>query len=279
MNVRGLSAAVALVLVSQAQAGTVFSQATYTADVVFRDALSGTSMTIAYDGSNYWSTSGGSSSGTREARYNATGTSTGTYAPGVDFRSIFTDAAGNVYARGYGNNQILKQTAPGVFASYLSLIGGPLDAQSSVVLNEDGEFVAQSGGTVSRWSATGAFLGSFTLSGFAGSEASYPQGRGITATADHVFTYYNQVVTAWDYLGNEVDNATLIGAGTGFDAGFSFSYANDRFFVVDTAGGNWRGFNAGLGTPSQAVPAPATLALVSLALAGLALQRRSAIRG
>ena len=36
------------------------------------------------------------------------------------------------------------------------------------------------------------------------------------------------------------------GAGTSFDSYFSLSYANGMVWIVDTAGGNWRGFDVGL---------------------------------
>jgi hypothetical protein len=250
-----------------AVAGPVFGSSSYSADIVFQDALGGTTMTIAYDGSSYWSTSGGSTSGTRYAQYDAAGTTVATYAPGIDFRSVFTDGLGNVYARGFNSRVIYQQTAPGVFTNYLTLAGGALSSQSSVVMESDGDFVAMNNGSVSVWDATGAFVSSFTLAGYSGG---YPENRGIATVGEYLFTYYNQVLSAWDESGNLLDQTTLTGAGTSFDSYFSLSYANDRIFIVDAAGSAWRGYDIGLSN----VPEPATLALLGIGFAGLGYARR-----
>ncbi len=254
-----------------AVAGPVFDNPGYSADITFQEAgsLVQTSMTIAYDGGNYWSTTGGGSSGTRLARYDAAGNVVGTYAPGLDFRSIFTDGSGNVFARRYANATIYQQTAPGVFSDYLTLTGGSLDNQSSVVMNEDGQYVAMKSGNVTVWDATGAFDYTFTLNGFSGS---YPYDRGIAVAEDYLFTYYNQTLSAWDYAGNLLDQTTLAGAGTSFDSYFSLSYANDHIFVVDYARGLWRGYDIGLST--QRIPEPGTLALLGLGLAAIGFARK-----
>lgn len=248
------------------------NSASYTADVTFKDALGGTTMTIAFDGANYWSASGGSSGGNRYAEYGAAGNTITTFAPGIDFRSVFTDGGSNVYARGYNSNTIYKQTAPGVFSSALSLVGGALDAQSAVVLNSSGNFVAMNAGNVSIWNASGAFVSTFALSGFTNN--GYPQNRGIAAAGNYLFTYFGQTLSAWDYSGNLVDQATLAGAGTSFDSYFSLSYANNRIFVVDAAGGTWRGYDIGVG--GQAVPEPGMLILLGLGFAGIAFSQRRA---
>lgn len=149
--------------------------------ISFADQLGSTTMTIAFDGTNYWSSSGGGPGGTRYAEYTSSGSLVATFAPGLDFRSVFTDAGGNVYAREYSNPTIFKQTSPGVFApSGIVLSGGPLDAQSAVVFNGAGtEFIAMQAGTVSRWNTLGTYLGSVTLSGWGSidGENNYPQYR------------------------------------------------------------------------------------------------------
>jgi hypothetical protein len=257
-------------IAAEAVAGPVFSSASYSSDITFRDAIGNTSMTIAYDGANYWSASGGSSSGTRYAQYDSAGNSLSTFSPGIDFRSVFTDAGGNVYARGYASSTIYQQTAPGVFASFLSLSGGSLDAQSAVVMNNSGKFVAMQGGNVNIWDASGNFTSSFSLGGYSGS---YPEDRGIAVEDNYLFTYFNQTLSAWDYSGNLLDQATLVSAGTSFDSYFSLSYANDHIFVVDQAGQTWRGYDVGLGN-AAAVPEPSVLALFGLGLAGLGFMRK-----
>ncbi|MBE8992370.1 hypothetical protein [Nostoc sp. LEGE 12450] len=63
------AAVMALGVAGSAQAATLF-QSSYTADTIFQDQLNSTTMTLAYDGNNYWSSSGGSNLGIRYAQYN-----------------------------------------------------------------------------------------------------------------------------------------------------------------------------------------------------------------
>jgi hypothetical protein len=211
---------------------------------------SGAVMTIAWDGTNYWAVSGGSAGGVRLAQYDDSGNVLQTYSPGLDFRSVFTRAGDTtLYARTYASRTIYVQMSPGQFAPALSLVGGNLDDQSSVVWNGDGtELIAMKGGTVSRWGETGAFLGTLTLSGFGtlGSENTYPQDRGIavgTFGQGFFLTYSAGTVSAWDpATGSRVGTASLEGASTSFDSHFSFSYTNGDAFVASAFGGSWQGF-------------------------------------
>lgn len=250
MSITKLTAAFALSATAVLlQAGPIFAPS-YAASTTFTDALGGTTMTVAFDGTNYWSTSGGSASGARLAQYTSGGALVGTYAPGLDFRSVFTDASGNVYARQYANSTIYTQTSPGTFAPFVTLNGGSLDSQSSVILNTLGtQFIAMSGGSVSRWDLSGNYLGALTLSGFGATEGDYPQGRGIAAAGNYYLTYdSNNVLSARDLVtGARVDQTVLTGAGTGFDSLFSLSYANGQVWIVDSPGGTWRGYDVGLG--------------------------------
>ncbi|MBE8990805.1 PEP-CTERM sorting domain-containing protein [Nostoc sp. LEGE 12450] len=90
-------------------------------------------------------------------------------------------------------------------------------------------------------------------------EDSYPANRGIAAAGDYWLTYSSGTLSAWDYSGNRVDQTTLVGAGTSFDADFSLSYANSKVFIVDQAGGSWRGYDIGLLNESKAIPEPTSL--------------------
>jgi hypothetical protein len=230
----------------------VFPNPSYTASKTFTDKLTATSMTLAWDGTRYWSSSGGSSSGNRYAQYDSNGGLVSTYAPGLDFRSIFT-AGGNgtpVYARQYNSAQIYKQSSPGTFGNAVALAGGTLDLQAAVVFNSAGtEFVENDYGTINRWNANNAtFIGTVSLAtwGTLNSENGYPQGRGVATASGFYLTYSNGTLSAWSVAGRRVATTVLTGAGTTFDSHFSLSYANGMVWVVDVAGGTWRGYNVGL---------------------------------
>ena len=51
------------------------------------------------------------------------------------------------------------------------------------------------------------------------------------------------MLSAWDSDGNRLDTTVLNGAGQRFDSHFSLSYTNDKFWVVDSAGGQWLGYS------------------------------------
>jgi hypothetical protein len=229
----------------------LFPQASYTPTLTFTDALSTTTMTMTWDGASYWSCSGGGPAGVRYAQYNAQGVKVNTFSPGIDFRSVFTKGGNTspVYSRGYNSNIVQVQTMPGVFANSITLVGGTLDAQSSVVWNENGtELVAFTGGTLTHWNAGGALIGTITFVGFGtlNGENGSPQNRGIVKAGGYYLTYSAQVLSAWDGNGNRAKTTVLTGAGTGSDSYYGFSYGNGMVWVVDVAGGLWRGYNVGL---------------------------------
>jgi hypothetical protein len=212
-------------------------------NVTFTDALSTHAMGMAFDGTNYWSCSGGASQ--RLARYTLSGALVATYSPGLDFRSLFTRADGTVLARAYNSGAIYQQTSPGVFASSgVTLTGGTLDPQSSVVLNGAGtEFDAMSGGIVSRWNTNGAYLGAVNLTGYGAvaGENVYPQNRALAEVGNLWLTYNGtNTLSIWDTNGNRLVQAALPGPGTNTDSSFSFSFCNGKAFIVDNSGGAWR---------------------------------------
>jgi hypothetical protein len=92
------------------------------------------------------------------------------------------------------------------------------------------------------------YTGNVLFSGFGTvpNENVYPQNRGVATSERCYFTYYDGTLHVWDETGVRTDSATLTGAGTSFDSYFSLSYANGMIWVVDTAGGSWRGYDVGL---------------------------------
>lgn len=230
---------------------TPLSKPSYDASMTFQDALAETSMTLAWDGTSFWSCSGGSPGGDRLAQYTAAGALVKKYQPNLDFRSVFTVGGGAmpVYARAYSSNQVLKQTLPGVFVLHATLQGGTLNEQSAVVWNPAGtELVAFHAGVISRWTAAGTAIGTITLKGWGSQndEDQYPQDRGIVVAGKYYLTYANGVLSAWDGSGTRVSDTVLSGAGKGFDSHFSLSYAKGMVWVVDQPGGTWRGYDVGL---------------------------------
>jgi len=234
-----------LALAAPAHAGPIFMGPTTSQTFGFTDQLGGTTMTLAFDGTDYWSSSGGSNSGVRYAQYDSSGVLISTFSPGLDFRSVFTDSAGDVFARTYASRLIFKQSSPGVFAAHVTLATNLLGSQSAVVLDGAGaEYVAHAGGTISRWDLSGASLGTVSLTGYGSlpGEHNYPNNRGVAAGENVWLTYSNTILSAWDSGGNRIDQTTLLGAGTDFDSHFSLSYANGMVFIVDDRGGQWRGY-------------------------------------
>ena len=226
-------------------------QPSYNAVITFTDGLPATTMTIAWDGGSYWSSSGGGPQGVRLARYDANGRVLATYSPGYDFRAVFTRGpAGTIFGRAYNSPQILVQNAPGVFGNAFVLNGGSLDAQASVAANENGsEIIAMSsGGLISRWTSGGAFIGNVRLVNFGAlnNENNGIQNRGIVKAGGYYLTYSQGVLSAWDTNGNRIKTTILNGAGTSGDSYYGFSYCNKKVFIVDRAGGLWRGYDVGL---------------------------------
>ncbi len=246
-----LAAAVgSLLVVAPAHASCTLPSSSYTVTKTFVDSpgVGSTSMTIAYDGSNYWTSSGGSSSGTRLGRFTTGGSWVSGYAAGRDFRSVFTkgDGIAPIYQREYNDRLIDVMSSPGVFSGSVTLSGGSLDAQSAVVWDDiNDQFVAQYNGRVDVWNGSGTWVKSVSLSGYSGAELTYPQNRGVAAVGGCYITYYGQTISLWNSSGVREDTATLVGAGTGFDSYFSFSYADGMFWVIDSAYGTWRGYDVG----------------------------------
>jgi M6 family metalloprotease-like protein len=220
----------------------------YVAAMTFTDAtLLDDTVSLAFDGTNFWSANGGDIGGNRLARYTAAGGFLAAFAPGIDFRSLFTDAGGRLYAREYSSANILRQTTPGTFVTHVTLSGGSLDDNAAVVLNGNAnEYIAMTNGVVLRWSTNGSFLGTVTLSGFgtAPGENDFPQNVRLAAVGNSWLTYnLNRVLSIWNQSGSRIATTVLQNAGTGFDSAFSFSYCAGKAFVVDAPAALWRGYD------------------------------------
>ncbi|HEX7654930.1 MAG TPA: hypothetical protein VF607_15580 [Verrucomicrobiae bacterium] len=207
-------------------------------------------MGITFDGTNYWDCGGGGTSGNQWERYSATGSLLNSYAPGLDFRSVTVSPNGTVVARLASSSILYAQTSPGVLAPLsFSLTNSVPDSQAAVVYNgPKTEFISMSAGVVSRWTTNGAYLGTVALQGYGAvsGESVYPQNRGIAAYGNWWLTYNGtNILSAWDTTGNRLFQMYLPGAGTNFDAAFSFSCCNGKVFIADGIHGNWRSYDLG----------------------------------
>lgn len=273
------AAALSVLAAAPAIAGPVFGSASYNASLTLNGGGGGTATGAAFSGGSYYVTYGGSSlspiSRTDAAGVLVEGPSSPT--PGIDFRSIFTDGAGDVFARGFNSNVIYRQTSFGNFASVVTL-AGTLDAQSQVVLTADFQhYVGNDNGTLRFWDLTGASTGAVALGG--GFDTGYPQGRAVSVFGDYALNYDAGVLSAYSLsTGALVDQTTLNGASTSFDGHFGQSYANGYFFVPVSGGAEYVGYQIGVpsGPGGGAIPEPGAWALMILGFgaAGSALRRR-----
>ncbi|MGZ6016136.1 MAG: hypothetical protein ACXWKM_10365, partial [Phenylobacterium sp.] len=189
----------AVAAAAPASAGTVFGASSYTATFNLNSNVSGsTSMGAAFDGTSYYTTSGGGG-GSPIAKLDATGTITSgpvSPSPGIDFRSVFTDASGDVFARGYASATIYEQTTFGNFTGVATLQGS-LDDQEQVVLTADGShYVGNDNGVLQFWDLTGAATGTVTLGG--SFDTSYPQGRAVSVFGNYALNFDAGVLSAYD---------------------------------------------------------------------------------
>jgi hypothetical protein len=232
----------------------------------FADASGDTPMGVAFDGTHYWSVSGGGTGGVREAEYDVTGALVATFSPGIDFRSISIDSSGRIFARGFNSPTIYQQTSPGVFTTFATLSGASIHYQGSlVVVNQAGDgFLSMNQGVVEEWDMSGSHTGSVTLNGYGanGEGTSYIDGVRI-AEVDGYFLTFNEStaeVSRWDSSGNRVSTLALTGAPTAdFNAAYSFSATDGHVFL--DYDGQWHQFPlyAITTTPSGPVAAGGTV--------------------
>jgi hypothetical protein len=222
-----------------------FPAASFAPAITFADITQNTIVGIAWDGMSYWSVAGGSTSGLNEGQHDGAGAAVATFAPNIDFRSVFTrgDGTTEVYARGYDDPTIFVQGAPGVWSDSVDLVGGVLDPQAAVAWDPlASEHIAFNDGTLSRWDAAGVFIGTvaFLDYGALAGEHDFPQNRSIAWASGCYLTVVDDTLSAWDATGTRVDTATLEASGASFSTNLSLSVANGHVWVSDDA--QWRGY-------------------------------------
>jgi len=227
----------------------LLGQASYDAAMVFPNhSLLYTPTGIAWDGTSFWVGGDGNLGGFTEVRYDGAGNYLASYEPGVGFSAIYTkgDGTSPVFGRQLTWNNVMKQNTPGQWSEPSTLAGGNPPVMMGVAWDDvHGEYIGLQDGTLHRWNAAGQALANVTFQGFGSvvGEDAYPSGRRVAFAYGHYLTYVDTVISAWDADGNRVASSVLNGAGTtDFDSALSFSFAQGKVWVVDSAQGTWRGY-------------------------------------
>ena len=140
---------VPLIAIPAAASGTLLDNGVLV--LSFSDASGITPISGENDGTYIW-TAGGGGSNYPLARYSQAGTLDIVFFPGPDFRSIYTDDAGNLFAKEYGAGDVWSITQAGTGAILFTL--NDLDSQSSAGLNgDDTELYTMSIGQIRRYNA------------------------------------------------------------------------------------------------------------------------------
>ncbi len=214
---------------------------------------------ISADNPSYgfiWTASGGTNTGVHLARYNPDGTTNAVYSPGVDFRSLYSNNAGNLFAKEFGSGAVYSISNVGV-ATLLYNLNDP-EAQSSASLNgPDTELYTMSNGTVRRYNAAnGAFLGSFNLIGFGGAELGFPDYVQMeTNGSGRILTYSDGNVSEWDLAGNRIGTCVIpISTPDDFNTEWSFGVGSDDLvYLYDASRTQWASYRVFAGaTPVAA---------------------------
>lgn len=261
-----------IALAASSSKADVFDDPTYAPEFELSNVLSSTAMTVAFDGTHYWASRGGTA-GINLAQYDVAGNHLASFG-GPDIRSVFSDEAGNVYVRNFNNPTIMLQDSPGSLVPFVTLAASttPLNSQARVVLSGDGSrFVSMNNGVVQEWDLSGSFIGETSLTGWGSvaGETAAISNLAVAAYDDYWFTLANDQLSAWDSLGNRVDQTTLTGFTQNSDARFSFSFANGHVFINDNA--SIKAFQV---VSASAVPEPAAAGVLALLGAALGFRRR-----
>lgn len=164
---------VALCTTASQSAIAQFTSPSFTSDKAIAPAGLWTPTGVAFDGTNYWIVSGAGINAPM-AKFDAAGNQLATYTPGPDFRSVFTNASGHVFASGFNSSIVYAMTGDGIFSPLVTLTGIPVSGygglpeyQSPIILSAAGdEYLSMARGIVYRWSLDGSFIGTRTLVGF-----------------------------------------------------------------------------------------------------------------
>jgi len=250
-----------------AVAGAVFTQSAYKSTLSLQGGFD-TPMTVAFDGKNYLGSSGGGPE-SPQSLYDSTGAllDSASPNPGIDFRSLFSDASGAIFARGYASNVIYKQTSFGNFEEFVKL-DSFLDEQMQVVLNGSGTgYIGNINGDVQQWDLSGALTGSVKLD--AAFDSSGNGALSISAFNGYLLNYNNETLSAYDATtGKFADSTTLVGAGGGY---YGQSFANGYFFVPNDDQSGYSGYAIEAVTD---VPEPGSVALLLTGLGSIVLVAR-----
>lgn len=255
---------------SSAAAGIVFGATSYTSTLTLQSASGYYIPTsVTYSLGNYYTGYGG---GTNSpfVKLDAAGNVLSSLrpAPGMEFRSLFSDAGGAAYARDYQINYLYKETSFGSFVIFQQLTG-PFAINSQVVLDSAGtHYVGNNSGTLQFWDLAGLKTKSVVLAAGASKGA-------VSIFGNYAVSYNAQGLNAYDLTtGALVDTAQLNGATPGpYALNYGQGYANGYFFITN-ADGSFSGFQ--IGQPDGGVPEPAAWAMltVGFGIIGTAARRR-----
>ena len=219
-------------------------------ELTFADASGTTAVSAENDGSFLYTVSGGTTGGERFARYLLDGTADLTFASGIDFRSIFTDNSGNLFAKEYGQGNVYSLTSGGM-ATFLFTLNDPQPQTSADFNGDDSELYTRSGALIRRYnSANGSFIGSFTLQGMGPNEDDFPEFVQMeTNLAGRIFTYADGIVSEWDLAGIRIGTSTIpIDTPSSFLTTWSFGVGgDDRIYLSNEISGMWEVYDVGIG--------------------------------
>lgn len=208
-----------------------------------------TPMSAENDGTFIWTASGANNFGQRLTRHLQDGTVDLSFATGIDFRSLYADNFGQLFAKAFGSGNVYSLTQSGI-PTLLYTLSDP-DPQSSASLNaDDTQLYTRSGSTIRRYDAgSGGFLGQFTLIGMTPAELGFPDRIQMeTNDAGRIFTYSNGVVSEWDLSGARIGTSTIpIATPTAFNTEWSFSVGNDNVvYLFNNHTMTWESYDIGI---------------------------------